>query len=124
MAIYKDIDFALTKNDSTGIDFKENINAISQSIKNIIFTIRGEHVWDPLFGSGIKNLIFEKVNMINAMRLKDEIEFSLGNYEPRINILEINVTPLIDDNEYDININYEILQLRLNETLNLKVIIQ
>ena len=57
---YSDLDFFLNKNYKTNdISLKKEIDALSQSVKNIILTDPGERMFDPYFGAGIPETIFE-----------------------------------------------------------------
>jgi phage baseplate assembly protein W len=89
MAVYKDPGFEFESNTQTGINQKLDIASINQSIKNILFTVRGEVPFDPLFGSGVHHLLFEKMSPVTEQLLKDEIQTALENHEPRIVINNI-----------------------------------
>tara|TARA_Y100000593_G_C4208408_1_gene285505 strand:- start:88 stop:489 length:402 start_codon:yes stop_codon:yes gene_type:complete len=93
-------------NDLIGI---KNENAIARSVKNIIFTEPGEKFFNEDFGSRVTKLLFENVDDIVASELKDEIVDSLVNYEPRISLIDVDVTPDYENNSFDAVITYEIV---------------
>tara|TARA_Y100001938_G_scaffold149653_1_gene237293 strand:- start:131 stop:532 length:402 start_codon:yes stop_codon:yes gene_type:complete len=93
-------------NDLIGI---KNENAIARSVKNIIFTEPGEKFFNEDFGSRVTKLLFENVDDIVASELKDEIVDSLVNYEPRISLIDVNITPDYENNSFDAVITYEIV---------------
>jgi len=51
---YTDVDFAFRANPITGdVSLKREIQAVKQSVLNILLTNRGERPFDPEFGSDI-----------------------------------------------------------------------
>jgi phage baseplate assembly protein W len=84
-------------------------SAIARSIRNIVFTIPGERYFDPFFGSDINKSLFENLNDISASILRDQIRNSIENYEPRVSLNDVTVTPNYDENSYDVTIVYTII---------------
>ena len=93
-------------NDLIGL---KNENAIARSVRNIVFTLPGEKFFDEDFGSNISQSLFENIDEISAAEIVDEIEQSLINYEPRINLLNVKAFPNFDNNQFDVRIIYEII---------------
>ena len=87
----------------------KNENAIARSVRNIVFTLPGEKFFDEDFGSRISQSLFENIDEISAAEIVDEIEQSLINYEPRINLLNVRAFPNFDNNQFDVRIIYEII---------------
>ena len=86
-----------------------NSNAIARSIRNIIFTARGDKPFNPFFGSRVSELLFDPMDQITTLAIKTEIEETIKNFESRVDLKEVQVNPLYDDNEYSVVINYEII---------------
>ena len=82
--------------------------AIARSIRNIVFTSPGEKFFNPDFGSRVSESLFENVDDVSALAIKDEIKSSIINFEPRVNLLSTIVAPNPDDNEMNVTIEYEI----------------
>jgi len=87
----------------------KNSNAIARSIRNIIFTARGDKPFNPFFGSRVSELLFDPMDQITTLAIKTEIEETIKNFEPRVNLKKVQVDPSYDDNEYNVVINYEII---------------
>jgi phage baseplate assembly protein W len=87
----------------------KNETAISRSVKNLVLTNRGERFFDPFYGSRIKKLLFENMDEITAKYLEDEIKFVINNYEPRVSLNFVEVTPNYDINQFDVLIDYRIV---------------
>ena len=94
------------KNDLIAI---KNENAIARSIRNIVFTLPGEKYFNPNFGSKISKVLFENIDDITASVIVDEIKESIRNYEPRVKLLDVQAFPNFDNNQFDVNITYEII---------------
>ena len=87
----------------------KNENAIARSIKNIVFTLPGEKYFNPNFGSKISKVLFENIDDITASVIVDEIKESIRNYEPRVELLDVEAIPNFDNNQFDVNIVYIIV---------------
>lgn len=107
---YKDISlsFGINPLNSDLIDLK-NIDAINRSIQNLILTNRGERFFNQNLGSSITGLLFESVNRITAKSIETAIIDTFRLYEPRVNIIELEVTPNDDEYTYNVKIVYEII---------------
>ena len=87
----------------------KNENAIARSVKNIVFTLPGEKYFNPNFGSKISKVLFENIDDITASVIVDEIKESIRNYEPRVELLDVEAIPNFDNNQFDVNIIYVIV---------------
>ena len=87
----------------------KNENAIARSIRNIVFTYPGEKFFDQEFGSKISRSLFENIDSASALTIKDEIETSIQNYEPRVSLIEVLVNPNYDENSFDVRITYRVV---------------
>ena len=87
----------------------KNENAIARSIRNIIFTYPVEKFFTPRFGSKISRLLFENMDSLVASQIEDEIKQSIINYEPRVDLTSINVSPNYETGVFDTVITYLIV---------------
>jgi len=87
----------------------KNETAISRSIRNIIFTLPGEKFFNPNFGSRINRSLFENIDEISASIIRDEIQNSIINYEPRVELIDIEATPNYNNASFDVLIQYRII---------------
>ena len=107
---FKDINLSFKRHPVTNdLVVIKNEDAIKKSVKNIIFTILGEKPYMPLFGSSVNNSLFELSNPLDHVRISDEIQSTLLNYEPRINNIQVNVSNYPDSNEMNATIQYDII---------------
>ncbi len=66
---------------------------IRQAIRIILGTNPGERVMRPDFGAGLSTFVFEPVNTTTIARIKTRVQEALVDWEPRIDVLEVKVTP-------------------------------
>ena len=107
---YKDISMSFETNPlNDDLVSLSDTSAIARSIRNIVFTSPGEKFFNPDFGSRISESLFENVDNVSALAIKDEIKSSIINFEPRVKLLDTIVVPNPDDNEMVVTIEYEIV---------------
>ena len=113
--LYKDIKFDLTSSYTQGKElFKSvnvqdlqaiyDINAVVNSIKNILTTSPGEKLLNPLFGLDLRDYLFEVVSQTKAYFLGQKILAGLAVQEPRVSVDYIDIVAIIDEMEYIIDI--------------------
>ena len=107
---YKDISMSFDTNPLNNdlIGLKDS-SAIARSIRNIVFTQPGEKFFNPEFGSRVSESLFEVVDEVSTIAIRDEIRSSIINYEPRVNLLDVLINPNPDENEMNVTIKYEIV---------------
>lgn len=86
-----------------------NQNAIARSIRNLILTVPGERPFSPVLGSNVNKLLFDTMDSITASNIKSQIEVTIENYEPRVELNEVIVTPVVDDYAFHVKIQYYII---------------
>ena len=87
----------------------KNSSAIARSIRNIVFTQPGEKFFNPEFGSRVSESLFEIVDEVSSIAIRDEIRSSIINYEPRVKLLDVVVIPNVDNNEMNVTVKYKII---------------
>jgi phage baseplate assembly protein W len=87
----------------------KNETAIARSIRNLVLTYPGERFFNENLGSKVSRSLFENMDEISASVIKDEIENTIRNYEPRVNLIEVIVSPNYDSLEFNVTINYRIV---------------
>ena len=107
---FKDINLSFKRHPVTNdVLTVSNEDAIKRSVKNIIFTILGEKPFEPNFGSVISQSLFDLNTNLNEIRISDEIQQSLLNYEPRIDNVEVTASIYPDSNELNCIVQYDIV---------------
>ena len=74
-----------------GIALTHERDEIDQSIALILSTSPGERVMRPTFGCRLHTLVFAPNNSHTAAQARRYVEEALGMWEPRINVLQVEV---------------------------------
>ena len=107
---FKDLSMSFKYNPLSGdLIALKNENAIARAVRNIVLTTPGEKLFDPDFGSSVGEILFENVDDITAVSIQDEIRNCLNNYEPRVDLVNVDVNPNFDENQFDVKITYRIV---------------
>ena len=107
---FKDLSMSFKYNPLSGdLIALKNENAIARAVRNIVLTSPGEKFFDPDFGSSVSEILFENVDDITAVSIQDEIRNCLNNYEPRVDLVNVDVNPNFDENQFDVKITYKIV---------------
>ena len=107
---FKDISLSFKRHPVTNdVITVSDEDAIKRSVKNIIFTILGEKPFEPNFGSVISQSLFDLNTNLNEIRISDEIQQSLLNYEPRIDNIVVTASIYPDSNELNCVVQYDIV---------------
>ena len=109
MAYYKDFPNDLKSNPVTD---KE---AIRQSIRNIINTRKGSVPGKPDFGCPLDSYLFEPLDDTLKGLMIGDINTSLRQWEPRINVEDISIEFQEAYNRIDINIDYSYSMVRTDD---------
>ena len=87
----------------------KNETAIARSIRNLIMTQPGERFFNPILGSEVTGLLFENMDNLTASEIGDQIRLTVENFEPRVILTDVEVTPDYDKGEFNVEINYDIV---------------
>lgn len=111
--IYKDIDMSFKANVLTkDVGKKFDVNAVKQSLKNVLLTQKGEKPFNPNYGSGIYDLLFEPMDYLVSSVMQKEIETTIENYEPRVELIDVECEPNFDLEQYEIRIEFYVIGVK------------
>ena len=92
----------------------KNERAIARSVKNLILTHLQERPFNPNLGSRVSGSLFELMDAGSAAVISSEIQNTIDNYEPRVELQNIEVVPYYDSHSYDITIVYTIIGIDIS----------
>ena len=122
-ATYKDLDFSFKQNPNTNdVGIKKNNAAVIQSCLNILRTNHGERPFDYNFGANLRAYLFENMTNITAANMATNIQVALKNYEPRIEVLNINVKAQASENDVFITVTGRVVST--NEVIDIATTIE
>jgi len=88
---FVDISLAFEPNPITNdLTLLTNTRSIENSLKNLIYYAPTEIVFDRTIGSGVREYLFDIIDMATASLLQSEIERIINNFEPRIELVNLN----------------------------------
>ena len=104
---FKDLSITFKKHPVTNdlVTVKDKA-AVSQSIKGLLLTRKGERPFQPDLGSGLQDILFEPMDYGTSALIKKEITETLNRYEPRVIITGIICFPDYDNNGYNVELQY------------------
>lgn len=86
---------------------------VKQSILQILTTSRGERIMRPQFGCNLERFVFDNNAELMGQMLRAEIVASVGQFEPRANIVDISLEP--QESSLVVTVVYEVVATK---TLN------
>ena len=115
---FKDFAVNFARNPFTDdLSIVNNDNSIKQAVKNIILTSPGEKPFQPLVGSSVNRLLFEPLDAFTADTIAEEIRTTINQYEPRVKLTNVEVTPINEGNKLNVSLEYKIVGLPIVETI-------
>lgn len=106
--VYSDIDIKLSKQTDGDIKKFTELDAIKQSLINILTTKKGDRRMYPTFGASIEQYLFEPMDRFTADRIGKTMLQEIEKWDNRINIETVNINANHDAAQYEINIDYSI----------------
>jgi phage baseplate assembly protein W len=98
--LYTDFFKDLTLNPiSSDLAIRTNEESIKESLKNLILTDRGERLFQPNLGSDVRASLFESATPVTLKIMEERVRDVINNFEPRVSLIDVDVTSLYDDNK-------------------------
>lgn len=107
---FKDLDLNFTVHPLKK-DINKNLDqvAVINAIKNLVLTNHYEKPFNPDYGSNVRKLLFETVDIVTASAIEREIEQTISNYEPRVSLVSVSVIPDPDNNGFSVQMYFYIV---------------
>lgn len=74
-----------------------NVELVKRDLLNHIYTVKGERLMMPNFGTRIPILTFEPNDTITQKIVRDDL-MEVFNYDPRVSVISLDVLSLPDNN--------------------------
>ncbi|HEX7313598.1 MAG TPA: GPW/gp25 family protein [Pyrinomonadaceae bacterium] len=100
--------FPVALDDKGALAVAEYEESVRQSIWVILGTAKGERVMRPDFGCGIYDMVFGVNSSTAASEAAEEVRDALVSFEPRIDVLGVEVSPGGDGEVLYVSIDYQI----------------
>ena len=107
---FKDISLSFKRHPVTNdILALTNEDAIKRSVRNLVETINEERFFNSLLGSRVRESLFEVPDNTIGATLKAQIENSILNFEPRVNLTDVIINHPNDTNDLEVIVVYDII---------------
>ena len=107
---WSDFDLDFSAHPNTGdLSMKKDEAAIVRSVRHLLLTNYYEKPFHPEIGSNLVRQLFEPMTIQTTLNIKQSIIDAINNYEPRVQINEINVQPRENENGYVIFLRFFII---------------
>jgi phage baseplate assembly protein W len=103
---------------STDIKASFDLAAIRNSLQNLFNTIPGQRFLFPDYGLDLYQWLFSPITEANGQALGNKIYSTINKYEPRVNVVSVEVQLDPDNNQYNINIIINIPYLNIQTSVN------
>lgn len=108
--MYTDIDPTFGMNPKTGdLLLVKDERSVRQAISNLLNTSFGERLFHPTIGGSLRNLLFEPIDAITTLELKDRILQTIRKHEPRVGRIDVDVVAHADENFYNVNVEFSLV---------------
>lgn len=107
---YSDLDLDFLPHPVTkDVARKTGSEAIKRSVRNLILTNFYEKPFRPAIGSNATKLLFDNMTPLVSNFLRDAIYEVIQNYEPRVEVLDVQVKMDYDNNGYNVKLDFVVL---------------
>ena len=117
----RDIDISFTTHPLTGdLATKSGVAAINQSLRNIVLTNFYERGYFVEYGTNVKSSLFENnVGDVFFQGIRQNVIRAIENFEPQVEIIEVEVFTPDDPNAITINIYYSVINTLEEQQLSI-----
>jgi phage baseplate assembly protein W len=92
---------------------------LKYNIINYLLTGRKERVFNPGFGAGLRELLFENINSETLLDIQIILRSGLETNFPNINVSDLNISSDADSNTINISFSYQIINTGIEDSINI-----
>lgn len=127
--IYKDLQLDIAKQtvfnptteeltEQNDIQVSYDIKAITNSLRNLFTTQKGQRFLFPLYGLDLRKYLFEPIDDNVGQMIGSDIVRAIKVFEPRVIVKACDVTGYPDENTYHIQLQLMLPAFSTNTTIN------
>lgn len=109
MSVYSDLEIELIKQADGDVQKDEDVEAVKNSLMNIVMTRPGSRRMLPTFAQGIANILFEPMDENTARKLGSYMLDAIKTWEDRIVIENLHIHANEDWNQYECTLRFYII---------------
>lgn len=97
-------------------------DAIKSNLINYFLTNKGERYLNPTFGSDIRSLLFNNIDLITLNTIKERVQKEVRNFFPRVQINEFNISSTPDNNTVEVFLKYSIVNSNIDDQILINIV--
>ena len=90
---------------------KRDVEAVKRSIRNLILTNKYERPFQPNIDGGVTRHLFELSTPHTKHDIESAIRNCISNYEPRAEVTDVFVTGDLDNNGFNVTIEFRVINI-------------
>jgi phage baseplate assembly protein W len=90
---------------------------VKSNLINVLLTEKGERIYEPTFGVGLRSLLFEQ--HIKESELEDSIKQQIDLYIPEIEVMNVEIELTPEDHTLYIRLYYQFLLDNTTDSIQL-----
>jgi phage baseplate assembly protein W len=95
-----------------------DIDAVKQSVKNLLLTQRGERLFNPNIGSGIFEQLFDNVDVYTFESIRNKIKDMISSLEPRVGKIKVNIKDEAELNSMAVTVQFNVIGTPGDQTID------
>ena len=100
----------------------DNTTSLEESIKTSLYllltTTQGERIMELEYGCDLNSIMFKPLDLNLKTFISNNIKSAIQKWEPRVNVLDVEVANERNDPVISINVKYKILETDIVDSLN------
>lgn len=93
--------------------------AIKNAVKNLLISNFYERPFQSDLGANLRGLLFEPAGILTNIQMRDNIRFCVEKYEPRVSVDSIDITDVVDENRYNIEVFFTIKEFSTQDSVEI-----
>ena len=100
----------------------DNTTSLEESIKTSLYllltTTQGERIMELEYGCDLNSIMFKPLDLNLKTFISNNIKSAIQKWEPRVNVLDVEVANERNDPVISINVKYKIIETDIVDSLN------
>ena len=100
----------------------DSTNSLEESIKTSLYllltTTQGERIMELEYGCDLNSIMFKPLDLNLKTFISNNIKSAIQKWEPRVNVLDVEVANERNDPVISINVKYKIIETDTVDSLN------
>lgn len=117
-AVYSDLDIELSKQTDGDLKRDTELDAVINSLTNIVATLQGSRRMLPQFAQDLWALLFEPIDDTTSRLIGERVLDAIRYWDNRVNVTNLRIQPRYEDNRYDITVSFDIKAIKEERSID------